>query len=65
MAIFRPGRKITDIQDLVYQLEQGRWVYYKERPKAPSFIQHMMFNVVVKGIKAGVFWTAVRPGERF
>ena len=57
---YRKGHTIYSLDELYYHLEAGRWVFFRERPVHPGFIDHMTFGTVCSGINANLFHKAER-----
>ena len=52
---YKKGETIHMLDLLFGELTAGRWVYYRDRPLHPGFIQNMTFNTVLGGLRAGNF----------
>ena len=56
---YTPGEYIKTVQDLLRELEDNKYVYYRSRPLYPSFILHMNFETISGGIKFKLFRYAI------
>lgn len=49
---YRRGHPIFSLDELLYKhLSKGRWVFWLDKVKHPSFIMHMTLNTVVRAIE--------------
>ena len=52
---YRKGATINSVTLLTMELDDGRWIYYKDRPLHPNFILNMNFATVLGGLRGGRF----------
>ena len=56
---FTKGRQIISLNDLLFILENGLWVYWNDSPKHPSILWHMQLGTLKDAIKAGILYVAL------
>jgi len=60
MKVFKRGKVIFSLDELVTALNKGEWVYYRTRPVHPEFIKRMTLQVIMGGLEGKLFAVAVR-----
>jgi hypothetical protein len=56
---FSPGNEIRDIYELISLLKDGRWIYWQDRPKHPSFLLSMQLNALISRVGQRSFRLAI------
>ena len=58
--MFRKGAPVPDVAAVGRALEEGRWLYWHDRPKHPSIIVSMQFRTVLGALRMGLIHYAER-----
>jgi hypothetical protein len=61
MPIYKKGEQFTNLNDLAYWMrELGCWVYWRDKPIHPSFIESMPLRTIILALHDGVLFHAIR-----
>jgi hypothetical protein len=58
--MYKKGELITDIADLVREIEANRYVIYHDRPNHPAWISSMQLRVLIGQVRTGRFHFAIK-----
>ena len=58
--VFKKGNQITSVDHLSSLLDQNKWIYWIDRPKHPSILLSMQLRTILKALKAGILYEAIR-----
>lgn len=61
--VFRPGRPIEGLMDLVQCIEDGCWIYWQGRPKHPAVMAALQLSTLRLIGKGGRVFVALRIAE--
>ena len=62
---YRKGFVIYRLDELWEMLDNGQWVYWRDRPKHPGFIMSMPFRVLAKAIEATIICGAIDQQKEY
>lgn len=54
---FIKGNKLTNMTQLLIQVNKGRYVYFNHKPQHPGIIKSMTLNTLLNAIYSGMLYT--------
>lgn len=61
--IFRRGRRIKNLAEVVRRLEKGEWIYWNHKPQHPGWLWSMRIWNLRQAAFSGILYRAIRNEE--
>jgi uncharacterized protein YrrD len=63
MGRFIKGDRITSINDIIFNIKEKRWMYFKDRPLRPQWFNNMSLMTLTQMIKKRNVYEALDTSE--